>query len=89
MPQSETTDANFSLVCVGVGPRTTMVGKTIVDAPMYSGHFNNNPSLDYRRFVAIFAAYTDGSRSQLKTVVDSFGRTNSQDLQQFIEAKAR
>lgn len=89
LPQSETTEANVSLICVGIGTRNSMIGRTLVDAPMYSGVYNNNPSLDYRRYVAIFAAYTDGSRAQLKAVVDSFGRTNNQALEQFIQAKTR
>jgi len=89
LPQSETDESHVSLICVGVGPRNSMVGRTLVDAPMYSGSYNNNPALDYRRFVAVFAAYADGSRAQFKTVVDSFGRTNNQALQQFIEAKTQ
>jgi len=89
LPQSEVDDTNVSLVCLGVGPNTTMVGRTLVEAPMYAASFNNNPDLDYRRFVAIFAVFKDGSRAQLKGVVDSFGRTNNQDLQQFIQAKTR
>jgi type II secretory pathway pseudopilin PulG len=89
LSSSEVDETNVSLVCVGVGPNTSMLGRTLVDAPTYSGSYNNNPALDYRRYVAIFAAYTDGSRAQLKTVVDSFGRTSNQALEQFIQAKAR
>jgi prepilin-type N-terminal cleavage/methylation domain-containing protein len=79
-------EGSVSLVAFGIGPNSTMIGKTLVGAPTYSGSYNDNPDLDYRRFFAIIAAYADGSRAQLKAVVDSFGRTNNDALEQYIQA---
>jgi len=57
-------------VCLGLGPRVSMVGKTIVTAPV---HFGDqpvlNPEYGYERFVAIFkvsdTAVSSFSQAQL------------------------
>jgi prepilin-type N-terminal cleavage/methylation domain-containing protein len=68
------------LVCLGVGPGNSMNGVTMMSPPQYPGPDSN---VYYYRYIAIFAVYSDGSRAQLKGVVDPYGRTIDSSLQQY------
>jgi prepilin-type N-terminal cleavage/methylation domain-containing protein len=68
------------LVCLGIGPGNAMNGISMMSPPQYPGPDSN---VYYYRYVALFAIYSDGSRAQLKGVVDPFGRTIDSSLQQY------
>jgi hypothetical protein len=72
-----------SLVGLGIGPGNSMNGVTMATPPQFPGPDSN---LYYYRYVAIIAVYTDGRRAQLKTVVDSFGRTVDGALSNYSSA---
>ncbi|MBM84795.1 MAG: hypothetical protein CMM47_02080 [Rhodospirillaceae bacterium] len=62
------------LVVFGVGPRSDLVGQTMMSPPAYSGV--TAADTKYNRFLAIFAAYDGGvttskRRAQLKGAMDS------------------
>jgi prepilin-type N-terminal cleavage/methylation domain-containing protein len=69
-----------TLVCLGVGPGNSMNGVTMMSPPQYPGPDSN---VYYYRYVALFAVYSDGSRAQLKGVIDPYGRTIDSSLQQY------
>jgi prepilin-type N-terminal cleavage/methylation domain-containing protein len=69
-----------SLVCLGIGPGNSMMGSTMVSPPQYAGP---NSNIYYYRYIAVFAVYSDGSRAQLKTVIDPYGRTIDSSIQQY------
>ena len=69
-----------TLVCLGVGPGNSMNGVSMMSPPQYPGPDSN---VYYYRYIAIFAVYSDGSRAQLKGVVDPYGRTIDSSLQQY------
>ena len=79
----DTTGTQVSLVALGVGPGNTMNGVTMATPPQFPGPDTN---LFYYRYVALFAVYTDGRRAQLKTVIDSFGRTVDGALSNYSSA---
>jgi prepilin-type N-terminal cleavage/methylation domain-containing protein len=81
-PDSPTHD-QVSLVMLGVGARNSMIGRTIAMAPMYS---HTEPDEGYNRYIAIFAAYRNGSRAQLKMVVDSQVRTIYGAMHEFYQS---
>ena len=62
------------LVVFGVGPRSSLVGQTMMSPPAYSGV--TEPDTKYNRFLAVFAVYDGGittskRRAQLKGAMDS------------------
>ena len=75
-----TAGMTVSLVCLGIGPGNSMIGNTMVSPPQYPGPDSN---VYYYRYIAIFAVYSDGSRAQLKAVVDPYGRTIDSAIQQY------
>ncbi len=79
-------DANgttVSLVAFGVGSGCSLVGTTMTTPPQMAGP---DTTLFYYRYVAIFAIFSDGRRAQLKTVLDSFGRTTDGDISNYNSA---
>jgi prepilin-type N-terminal cleavage/methylation domain-containing protein len=80
---TETNETNVSLVVLGIGPRCSMIGKTMVNAPQYP---HANPTEAYYRYMAVFAAYKDGRRAQFKAVVDAYGRGVPSALSNFYQA---
>lgn len=60
------------LVVLGVGPMNTAVGVSMNSAPI-SPH--PEEYVYYRRYLAVFAIYADGSRGRLKAVLDRHGDT--------------
>lgn len=79
----DTNNTAVSLVGLGVGPGNSMIGVTMTTPPQYPGPDSN---LFYYRYVALFAVYSDGRRAQLKTIIDSFGRTVDSGLGQYSQA---
>ena len=72
------------LVLVGIGKGCSMNGVSFANPPVYSAP---DPDSRYYRYVAVIACFGDGRRAQFKTVLDPFGRTNADDIQQYIQAK--
>ncbi|HWA99256.1 MAG TPA: hypothetical protein VG713_12220, partial [Pirellulales bacterium] len=77
------TGATVSLVALGVGPNTSLIGATMTAPPQYPGPASN---IYYYRYIPIFAVYSDGRRAQLKGVVDPFGRTIASSLNQYTSS---
>jgi prepilin-type N-terminal cleavage/methylation domain-containing protein len=69
-----------SLVCLGVGPGNSMIGNTMISPPQYPGPDSN---VYYYRYVAVFIVYSNGSRAQLGTVIDPYGRVIDSSIQQY------
>lgn len=72
------------LVVLGVGKNCSMNGTTITSPPIYPAP---DPDSRYYRYVTVVACYGDGRRAQFKTVLDPFGRTNADDITQYVQAK--
>lgn len=72
---------DIKLVALGIGPNSTLLGKTSLNAPIYPGCDGSY----YGRYVAIFKVYADGSRAQLAMVVDAYGRFPDYTTKQFNE----
>jgi prepilin-type N-terminal cleavage/methylation domain-containing protein len=70
------------LVVLGVGPMNTGVGVSMNSAPI-SPHPEEYTY--YRRYLAVFAIYADGSRGRLKTVLDRHGDTLDDTLRKYQE----
>lgn len=70
------------LVVLGVGPMNTAVGVTMNSAPI-SPHPEEYTY--YRRYLAVFAIYADGSRGRLKAVLDRHGDTLDDTLRKYQE----
>lgn len=73
--------SDIKLVAFGVGPNSTLLGKTMLNAPIYPG----NDGTYYGRYVAIFKVYADGRRVQLAMVTDAYGRFPDYSAKQFNE----
>ena len=71
-----------TLVAVGVGPSSSCIPKTMLNAPIYPG----NDGSYYGRYVAIFQVYESGERANLVGVCDSYGRFPDYTIQQFNES---
>jgi len=72
------------LVVLGVGKNSSLNGTTITSPPIYPAP---DPDSRYYRYVTVVACFGDGRRAQFKTVLDPFGRTNADDISQYIQAK--
>ena len=72
------------LVVMGIGKNCSMNGTTITNPPIYPAP---DPDSRYYRYVTVVACFGDGRRAQFKTVLDPFGRTNADDITQYIQAK--
>lgn len=83
LPESQIDETNGSLVVMGIGPGCSMIGKTLLSAPLYPG---GDPTTQYQRYMVIFAAYKNTNRAQLKCVVDSYGRTIAGALSNYGQA---
>jgi prepilin-type N-terminal cleavage/methylation domain-containing protein len=59
--------ANVELIAMGLGPNMNSLGDTQVSAGLHT----EQDLTKYGRYIAIFAAYTDGKAAQLRAVVDS------------------
>jgi prepilin-type N-terminal cleavage/methylation domain-containing protein len=70
------------LFVFGVGPMNTAVGVTMASAPV-SPHPESYTY--YRRYLAVFAAYADGTRAHLKTVFDRHGDTLDTTLSKYMQ----
>jgi len=70
------------LFVFGVGPACTAVGVTMNAAPV-SPHPESYTY--YRRYLAVFAAYADGSRARLKGILDRHGDTLDDTLRKYQE----
>jgi prepilin-type N-terminal cleavage/methylation domain-containing protein len=79
---SPTLLANERLVAVGIGPRNTGIGKTMLNSPIYNGCDGKY----YGRYIAIFKIYPNGERAVLVGVIDSYGRTPDYTQQQYNES---
>jgi len=79
---SPTLTANERLVAVGIGPRNTAIGKTLLNSPIYNGCDGKY----YGRYIAIFKVYANGERAVLVGVIDSYGRTPDYTQQQYNES---
>jgi prepilin-type N-terminal cleavage/methylation domain-containing protein len=74
--------AGVQLVALGVGPRSSCIPKTMLNAPIYPGC----DGAYYGRYVAIFAVYETGERATLVGVCDSYGRFPDYTIQQYNES---
>jgi prepilin-type N-terminal cleavage/methylation domain-containing protein len=72
------------LVVLGIGKGSSMNGVTLTNPPIYPAP---DPDSRYYRYVTVLACFGDGRRAQFKTVLDPFGRTNADDVRQYVEAK--
>jgi len=70
------------LIVLGIGPSCTAVGVTMASAPI-SPHPESY--LYYRRYLAVFAAYADGTRARLKAVLDRHADTLDDTLRKYQE----
>jgi hypothetical protein len=77
--------ADVSLVLMGVGPSMTANGRTM-QAPPFDTNLDN--SLEYGRFIAVFAVYSprQGRRAQLKAVLCPRGRIVTSNLSEFYQS---
>lgn len=71
-----------ALVAVGVGPRSSLVPDTMLNAPIYPGCDGSY----YGHYIAYFACFATGERAQLVGVSDSYGRFPNYSIQQFNES---
>jgi hypothetical protein len=71
-----------ALVAVGVGPRSSLVPDTMLNAPIYPG----SDGKYYGHYIAYFACFANGERAQLVGVSDSYGRFPNYSIQQFNES---
>lgn len=74
--------AGTKLIVLGVGPMNTGVGVSMNSAPI-SPHPEEYSY--YRRYLAVFAIYADGSRGRLKAVLDRHGDTLDDTLRKYQE----
>jgi prepilin-type N-terminal cleavage/methylation domain-containing protein len=70
------------LFVLGVGPACTAVGVTMNAAPV-SPHPESYTY--YRRYLAVFAAYSDGTRARLKGILDRHGDTFDDTMRKYQE----
>ncbi|HBP17271.1 MAG TPA: hypothetical protein DEA08_05665 [Planctomycetes bacterium] len=71
-----------AIVAVGLGPRSSCIPETMLNAPLYPG----NDKSYYGHFVAYFACYKSGERAVLVGVSDSYGRLHRYVIEQFNES---
>ncbi|MCO5172521.1 MAG: type II secretion system GspH family protein [Planctomycetes bacterium] len=74
--------AGVKLIALGVGPRSSLVPTTMLNAPIYPGCDGNY----YGRYVAVFALYASGERATLVGVCDPYGRFPDYTIQQYNES---
>lgn len=75
-------DGVAAIVAVGVGPRSSLIPDTMLNAPIYPGCDGSY----YGHYIAYFACFTSGERAQLVGVSDSYGRFPNYSIQQFNES---
>lgn len=73
---------NTVLVALGVGPRSSCVPTTMMNAPIYPGCDGRY----YGRYVAVFALSATGERGTLVGVCDPYGRFSDYTIQQYNES---
>lgn len=71
-----------AIVAVGLGPRSSCIPDTMLNAPLYPG----NDGSYYGHYVAYFACFESGERAVLVGVSDSYGRLNRYAIEQFNES---
>lgn len=82
LPAGTFPDGVAALVALGVGPRSSLIPDTMLNAPIYPGCDGSY----YGHYVAIFACFVSGERAQLVAVCDSYGRLPNYSIQQFNES---
>ncbi|MGE0712978.1 MAG: type II secretion system protein [Planctomycetota bacterium] len=70
------------IIALGVGPRSSCIPKTMLNAPIYPGCDGKY----YGRYVAFFMVYATGERATLIGVTDSYGRNPEYSIQQYNES---
>lgn len=80
-PGTGVVPANAKLIGLGIGPRNTMVGGTMINAPLETQ--GDDSTQNYCRYIAIFAIYADGRAAELKAVVDHRMKTLDKRLDQY------
>lgn len=73
---------NVTVVALGLGPRSSCIPDTMLNAPLYPGCDGTY----YGHYVAFFACYESGERANLVGVSDSYGRLPNYSIQQFNES---
>jgi prepilin-type N-terminal cleavage/methylation domain-containing protein len=71
-----------AVVAVGVGPSSSLIPDTMLNAPNYPGCDGSY----YGRYIAYFACFASEERAQLVGVSDSYGRFPNYSGQQFVES---
>ena len=78
-----TQPAGEHLIAVGLGPNSSVAGKTMANVPTSS---RLDADTYYNRYIAIFKAYEDGRFAQLAMVVDPSMYTVTQRIEDFQDA---
>lgn len=74
--------ANTRLIALGVGPRSSCIPTTMLQAPIYPGCDGTY----YGRYIAYFQVFATGERAVLVGVSDAYGRWPDYTQQQFNES---
>lgn len=75
-------EAGSQLVAVGLGPKNSAVGKTMLQSPVYPGCDGKY----YGRYVAVFQVFESQERAVLVGVLDCYGRNPDYTIQQYNES---
>lgn len=70
------------IVCFGVGPRSSLVPTTMMNAPIYPG----SDKVYYGRYIVYFKVYDTGERAVFLGVSDAYGRLPDYTQRQFNES---
>lgn len=73
---------NGRLFALGIGPRSSLIPNTMLQAPVYPGCDGSY----YGRYIAVFNALPGGERANLVGVVDAYGRWPDYTQQQINES---
>jgi prepilin-type N-terminal cleavage/methylation domain-containing protein len=74
--------ANKKLVVVGIGPKSSLLGKVMVAAPV-SPMTTDDSKSTYCRYLAVFEVSSDGTAAKLKMVTDHRGRQIGARIDQY------
>jgi hypothetical protein len=74
--------SNKKLVVVGIGPKSSLLGKVMVAAPV-SPMTTDDSKATYCRYLAIFEVSQDGSAAKLKMITDHRGRQIGARIDQY------
>jgi prepilin-type N-terminal cleavage/methylation domain-containing protein len=75
------------LVVFGVGPSNEAIGVTMASAPLYP-HMDQGAGAIYRRNLAVYAIYADGTPGRLKAILDCKGDTLDKAVKKYTEEMA-